>query len=530
MTALQNLELDRRGRAVAAGIVPEIVARLQFLDRVGLGYLTLDRSADTLSGGEAQRIRLASQLGSNLAGALYVLDEPSIGLHPQDNARLISSLRQLRDRGNTVLVVEHDEETMRAADLVIDLGPGAGVHGGNLLGAGSVEAIQRNKNSLTARYLRQAISHPLRGAWRELPPWKKTRNDGWLELRGVRYRNLKDGDVRIPLGRLTVVCGVSGAGKSTLVRDLLAPAVSFAAKENAAKISGRELVAEEIFPQGTNPLRELRGANGVKQVILVDQDPIGKTPRSTPATYMGAFDRIRRHFATLPEAKMRGHSASFFSFNTSGGRCETCGGAGRVKLEMNFLPDTYVCCEDCGGTRYGPAAEEIRWNGKNIGEVLALSFEEAAAFFTFDKHLQAMLTLMVETGLGYLTLGQSSPTLSGGEAQRLKLVSELAKGLPSIGNLGRDGKPQRNLYILEEPTIGLHQADCERLIGLLHALVEQGHTVVVIEHHLDIIAEADWVIELGPHGGDLGGEILYQGPVLALAETPTSPFLRNMIK
>lgn len=531
MDVLQRLVLDSRGRAVAAGIVPEIVARLQFLDRVGLGYLTLDRAADTLSGGEAQRIRLASQLGSNLAGALYVLDEPSIGLHPQDNARLIASLRQLRDRGNTVLVVEHDEETMRAADVVIDLGPGAGVHGGNLLGSGSVEEIQRNKKSLTARYLRQAIAHPLRGAWRELPPWKKTRNDGWLELRGVRYRNLKGGDVRIPLGRLTVVCGVSGAGKSTLVRDLLAPAVSFAAKEKAAKISGKELVAEEIFPRETNPLRELRGANGVKQVILVDQDPIGKTPRSTPATYIGAFDRIRRHFATLPEAKMRGHSASFFSFNTSGGRCETCGGAGRVKLEMNFLPDTYVCCEDCGGMRYGPAAEEIRWNGKNIGEVLAMSFEEAAAFFTFDKHLQAMLTLMVETGLGYLTLGQSSPTLSGGEAQRLKLVSELAKGLPTIGNLGRDGKPQRNLYILEEPTIGLHQADCERLIGLLHALVEQGHTVVVIEHHLDIIAEADWVIELGPHGGDLGGEILHQGPVPALAEknTPTGPFLKGMV-
>ncbi|MDR2983160.1 MAG: excinuclease ABC subunit UvrA, partial [Puniceicoccales bacterium] len=420
METLTKLELDKRGAAIAASILPEIHARLQFLDHVGLGYLALDRSADTLSGGEAQRIRLAAQLGSNLAGALYVLDEPSIGLHPQDNERLIGSLHDLRDRGNTVLVVEHDEETMRAADLVIDLGPGAGIHGGNLIGSGSVAEIAKHKDSLTARYLRQAIPHPLRGAWRELPkPARKSgKAAGWLELKNVSLRNLKGADVQIPLERLSVVCGVSGAGKSTLVRDLLVPSVSYAIKKKADKISGKQLIAGDVFPVGTFPLAELRGATELKQVILVDQDPIGKTPRSTPATYIGAYDRIRKHFANLPEAKMRGYSASFFSFNTAGGRCETCSGAGRVKLEMNFLPDTYVPCDDCGGSRYGPAVEEIRWNERNIGDVLAMSFEEAAEFFTFDKHLKALLELMVQTGLGYLTLGQSSPTLSGGEAQR----------------------------------------------------------------------------------------------------------------
>ena len=529
MDTLTRLSLDRRGRAVAESIVPEITARLQFLDRVGLGYLALDRAADTLSGGEAQRIRLASQLGSNLAGALYVLDEPSIGLHPQDNTRLIESLKDLRDRGNTVLVVEHDEDTMRAADLVIDLGPGAGIHGGKLITMGTVEEIKRHPESLTAQYLREPIKHPLRGQWRRV-------ESPQLHLTSPRLRNLKGADIRIPLERLTVVCGVSGAGKSTLVRDLLAPAVKFAIEHDAKRVTGRQLITAGVFPPPPFsftplPLAELRGANQLKQVILVDQDPIGKTPRSTPATYMGAFDRIRKHFANLPEAKMRGHDASFFSFNTPGGRCQTCSGAGRVKLEMNFLPDTYVACEDCGGSRYGATAAEVRWNGKTIGDVLAMSFEEAAEFFAFDKHLKAMLGLMVKTGLGYLTLGQSSPTLSGGEAQRLKLVSELAKGLPTLGNLGRDGKPMRNLYILEEPTIGLHQADCERLIELLHALVEQGHTVIVIEHHLDVLAEADWVLELGPTGGNAGGELLYQGdiPGLARATTPTAPFLRAVL-
>jgi excinuclease ABC subunit A len=557
ISVLSRLVLDKRGRAVAESIVPEINARLQFLDRVGLGYLALDRAADTLSGGEAQRIRLAAQLGSNLAGALYVLDEPSIGLHPQDNTRLIQSLKNLRDRGNTVLVVEHDEDTMRAADMVIDLGPGAGIHGGNLIAVGTVEEIKKHKESLTARYLRDAIKHPLRGAWRDVLENKKNTSSsktslsktrspktaslspalGFLTLHAPRLRNLKGADIRIPLERLTVVCGVSGAGKSTLVRDLLAPAATFAVRQGAKRVSGRQLISAGIFPKpmfpsDPPPLDELLGAHQLKQVILVDQDPIGKTPRSTPATYMGAFERIRRHFANLPESKMRGHDASFFSFNSADGRCETCSGAGRVKLEMNFLPDTYVPCEDCGGSRYGQSAAELRWNGKNISEVLAMSFEEAAGFFAFDKHLKAMLDLMVKTGLGYLTLGQSSPSLSGGEAQRLKLVSELTKGLPTIGNLGRDGKPQRNLYILEEPTIGLHQADCERLIELLHALIEQGHTVIVIEHHLDIIAEADWVLELGPTGGAAGGELLYQGDVsgLAAASTPTSPFLARVLR
>jgi excinuclease ABC subunit A len=517
--ALARLALDSRGRAIAAEILPEINARLQFLDRVGLSYLTLDRAADTLSGGEAQRIRLAAQLGSNLAGALYILDEPSIGLHPRDNTRLIASLRALRDRGNTVLVVEHDEDTLRAADLVIDLGPGAGLHGGRLTAAGTVAQIKKSKDSPTARYLREPIRHPLRGAWRDT-----ARPPAWLELGGASLRNLKNLSLRIPLGRLTVVCGVSGSGKSTLVRDLLAPAAARAVQSPPA--------ASVRSPRSSAPRLKIP-AGAIQQVILVDQDPIGKTPRSTPATYIGAFDRIREHFATLPEARMRGHSASFFSFNTTGGRCETCSGGGRVKLEMNFLPDTYVPCDDCGGTRYGAAASEVRWRGKNIADVLAMSFEEAAEFFSFDTPLKSLLDLMVRTGLGYLTLGQSSPTLSGGEAQRLKLVSELAKGLPSAATRRRaPAAPPRNLYILEEPTIGLHQADCERLIELLHALVDQGHTAVVIEHHLDLIAEADWVLELGPGGGPAGGELLYQGdiPGLARLDTPTSPFLKKTLE
>ena len=512
-STLACLKLDARGQAVAASIIPEISARLRFLSRVSLDYLSLDRSADTLSGGEAQRIRLASQLGSNLSGVLYVLDEPSIGLHPRDNAHLIASLKELRDRGNTVIVVEHDEETMRAADLVIDLGPGAGTHGGTLLAIGSIEEIKKHQHSPTAHFLRTAIPHPLRGAWRKDPPPAQ-----WLELRDVHFRNIKGINVRFPLGRLSVVCGVSGSGKSSLVRDLLAPLV------------GQKITAGARNKKG-QPCQLILKSGNIRQVILVDQRPIGKTPRSTPATYIGAFDLIRSHFASLPEARMRGHNSGFFSFNTGDGRCKTCGGAGRVKLEMNFLPETYADCDECGGRRYGTAAAEVRWNEKTISDVLAMNFEEAASFFAFDRQLGPILELMVKTGLGYLTLGQSSPTLSGGEAQRLKLVSELAKGLPDVRETGGSKKNPSNLYILEEPTIGLHQADCKQLIELLHALIGQGHSVIVIEHHIDLIAEADWVVELGPGGGDAGGQLLYQGniPGLAKLSTPTAPFIAQTL-
>jgi excinuclease ABC subunit A len=492
---------------------------------VGLGYLALDRGADTLSGGEAQRIRLAAQLGSTLSGALYVLDEPSIGLHPRDNDRLIGSLKDLRNRGNTVLVVEHDEDTMRAADLVIDMGPGAGVHGGTIVAQGTATALEKRADSVTGRFLKEAIPHPLRGTRR--PVAGKGAPAEWVRLKNAALRNLKGFDVQIPVGRLTVVCGVSGAGKSTLVTDLLAPAIRAAITKKKDGLTGKEALTA-ISHQGKPAFATLSGLKGFRQLVVVDQEPIGKTPRSTPATYIGAWDLIRERLASLPEAAIRGHAAGFFSFNTSGGRCEACSGAGRIKLEMSFLPDTYVPCEECAGTRYGSAAKAIRWNGKSAADLLAMTFEEAAAFLSFDAKLGDLCGLMVKTGLGYLTLGQSSPTLSGGEAQRLKLVSELAQGLPTFRERSR-GEIRPNLYILEEPTIGLHQSDCRRLIELLHALVDQGHTVVVIEHHPDVIAEADWVLEIGPEGGNAGGELVHAGDPESLAKqkkSPTAPSLR----
>jgi excinuclease ABC subunit A len=526
LEALSSLELDARARVILEDILPEVRERLAFMDEVGLQYLSLDRATNTLSGGEAQRIRLAAQLGSNLSGALYVLDEPSIGLHEQDNQRLLDSLQRLKEKGNTLLVVEHDAHTMRKADHIIDLGPGAGRHGGEILAEGSLARILRNRASLTGKYLREGLQHPSRGARRPLPPAFNARRPAaradWLVLRQPRLRNLKGDEVRIPKQRLVMVCGLSGAGKSTLVRDLLMPAARQAGREGAARLTGNP---------GRDGFGSLIGAESFRQVIEVDQSPIGKTPRSTPATYIGAFDRIRELFALTPEARMHGHTASAFSFNTKGGRCETCKGAGRIKLEMNFMPDTYVPCEDCGGRRYGPELADIRWNGASIADVLDMTFEEAAAFFAFDSQLGAMLKLMAETGLGYLTLGQSSPTLSGGEAQRLKLVSELAKGLPTLKER-KFATVQPNLYILEEPTIGLHLHDCERLIQLLHRLVDQGHSVIVIEHNLDLLAEADYLVEIGPGGGEAGGHVLYQGPVeglLDLGNSPTAPFLRELL-
>jgi excinuclease ABC subunit A len=414
---------------------------------------------------------------------------------------------------------------MRAADLVVDMGPGAGVHGGTIVAQGTAAALEKRADSVTGRFLKEAIPHPLRGARR--PVAGKGAPAEWVRLKNASLRNLKGFDVQIPVGRLTVVCGVSGAGKSTLVTDLLAPAIRAAVSKKKDGLTGKEAMGVVSY-QGKPAFATLSGLKGFRQLVVVDQEPIGKTPRSTPATYIGAWDLIRERLASLPEAAIRGHAAGFFSFNTSGGRCEACSGAGRIKLEMSFLPDTYVPCEECAGTRYGSAAKAIRWNGKSAADLLAMTFEEAAAFLSFDAKLGDLCGLMVKTGLGYLTLGQSSPTLSGGEAQRLKLVSELAQGLPTFRERSR-GEIRPNLYILEEPTIGLHQSDCRRLIELLHALVDQGHTVVVIEHHPDVIAEADWVLEIGPEGGNAGGELVHAGDPESLAKqkkSPTAPSLR----
>ncbi|HLP00960.1 MAG TPA: hypothetical protein VK163_02960 [Opitutaceae bacterium] len=580
LARLRDLELDARGKLIVRDIIPQIEERLKFMDEVGLAYLALERSADTLSGGEAQRIRLASQLGSNLSGVLYVLDEPSIGLHPRDNDRLIATLERLRAKGNTLLVVEHDDAVMDHADRIIDLGPGAGRHGGQLLADDTPANLRKNKNSLTGLYLDKGIAHPIRGAYRNVSEATENRRSepkasalsraksaasaqskienpnskiDWLELSGARLRNLQSIDLRLPLGRLIMVAGPSGAGKSTLFRDLLHPAVACAIQQKKPKLTGRDFLklapkcthevslsaAAEFRPITHHPLPVtspvpfdlLTGAAGFKAVIEVDQSPIGHTPRSTPATYLGVFDLVRQFLASLPESKLRGYTAGRFSFNTAGGRCETCAGAGRVKLEMNFMPDTFVTCEACGGRRYGPEILEIQWKGKNVADLLEMTFEEARDFFDFHNQLREVCALMCETGLGYLTLGQSSPTLSGGEAQRLKLVTELSRGLQSYKERQR-GETPRNLYILEEPTIGLHLSDCEKLIHLLHRLVDQGHTVAVIEHHLDLLAEADWLVELGPVGGPAGGQLLYQGPVSGLAKlkrSPTAPYLREKL-
>ncbi len=554
IAAMGQLELDERGQLITGDIFPQIEERLKFLDHVGLGYLAMERPTDTLSGGEAQRIRLAAQLGTNLAGVLYVLDEPSIGLHARDNDRLIDTLLSLRDKGNTLLVVEHDDELMERADRIIDLGPAAGIHGGEILAEGTPADIKISDRSLTGIFLKRGIKHPIRGAYRPVSGWNglsstrsktavtrstkrvgdKALHPDWLELTGVSFRNLQNFDLRLPLGRLIMAAGPSGAGKSTLFRDVLHPAVAHAIKAKATKLTGKELVKAGAFPTdaSTVPFTALTGATGFKGVIEVDQSPIGKTPRSTPATYLGIFDLIRQFFATLPEARMHGYTAGRFSFNTPGGRCETCAGGGRIKLEMAFMPDTYLPCDDCRGSRYGAELNDVSWKGKTIGQVLQLTFEEAVEFFDFHTHLKETCKLMVDCGLGYLTLGQSSPTLSGGEAQRLKLVTELARGLTTYTERKR-GETPRNLYLLEEPTIGLHLSDCEKLIHVLHALVEQGHTVVVIEHHLDLLAEADYIVELGPDGGPGGGELLYQGALPGLLQckrSPTAPYLKSKLK
>jgi len=512
---LRDLTFTEPEAGIARDIVGEIARRLEFLGRVGLDYLSLDRSAKTLSGGESQRIRLAAQLGSNLRGVLYVLDEPTIGLHARDNTRLLDALAELARNGNSLVIVEHDEETMRRADHILDLGPGAGSRGGEIVAQGSFAEICAHPSSLTGASLREPVRHPVRGSRRPLDD-----STAWIELTGATLHNLRSVDARIPLHRLTVVTGISGSGKSSLVRGVLVPAVKDALSRN------RRLTFDA-------PWKSLTGAAALGGVLEVDQSPIGKTSRSTPATYIKVLDAIRELYAGLPAARMRGYSASRFSFNTEGGRCEACLGQGVIKLEMNFLPPAYMPCEECGGSRFNRPTLEVEFNGKSIGDVMRMTAEEAAAFFSANPKIRRPLDLLVETGLGYLQLGQPSPTLSGGEAQRIKLVTQIARrptGLQEEIRTSRRGKS--TLYILEEPTIGLHAHDVGRLITVLHRLVDEGGTVVVVEHHLGLIAEADFVIDIGPEAGEDGGRIVATGTPEQLARHPTShtaPFLRSTL-
>jgi len=517
---IKTLKFSGTDKTIAADILPEISQRLHFLSQVGLDYLALNRSAKTLSGGESQRIRLAAQLGSNLRGVLYVLDEPTIGLHARDNERLLDTLEALRERGNSLVVVEHDEDTMRRADTIIDLGPGAGTRGGEIVAHGTLDEIRQVERSATGRSLRDPLVFPTRGHRRELDTVAH-----WLELRGAKANNLKNVDVFFPLGRLCVITGVSGSGKSSLMRGVLKPAVEAAlAGKTKAKRKGKN---------GDGPT--LKGADQISAIYEVDQSPIGKTSRSTPATYLGVFDEIRKLYAQVPLARMRGYTASRFSFNTEGGRCETCAGQGVIKIEMNFLPTSYIPCSDCHGKRYNPATLEVLWNDRSIGDVMEMSLEQAAEFFKAQSKIHRPLQLLCDTGLGYLHLGQASPTLSGGEAQRLKLVSELTRGLgrSETAKLRGLANGKTTLYLLEEPTIGLHPADVAELLKVLHRLVEDGHTVIVIEHHLSLIADADYVVDIGPEAGPDGGEVVAAGPPEEIAAhkiSRTAPFLRDVLK
>jgi excinuclease ABC subunit A len=471
-------ELTLRQRKVAGRPLAEVAERLDFLLAVGLGYLSLDRSAATLSGGEAQRIRLATQIGSRLRGVLYVLDEPSIGLHARDNHRLIASLEQLRNLGNTVLVVEHDEETIRRADFVVDLGPGAGNSGGHLVAIGTPAAIASNEASLTGHYLSGALQIPVPQARRS--PTAKT-----ISLLGCEANNLKNLDVSFPLGLLIVVTGVSGSGKSTLVNDILYRAL-----------------AHKLYRSMEQPgkFREIRGAEHVDKVIEIDQAPIGRSPRSNPATYTGVFAPIRELYAMLPESRERGYRPGRFSFNVKGGRCEACQGDGLKRIEMNFLPDVYVTCDVCRGRRYNSETLAVRYKTFSISDLLDMPIEDALKVLENISQVYQKLQTLVDVGLGYVELGQSSTTLSGGEAQRIKLARELSRR-----------QTGRTLYILDEPTTGLHFDDVKKLMHVLNRLVELGNTVLIIEHHMDVIKQADWIIDLGPEGGDAGGRIVAQG-------------------
>ncbi|WP_416198453.1 MAG: excinuclease ABC subunit UvrA [Sporanaerobacter sp.] len=495
-----NLKITERQELIAHQILKEIVERLKFLEDVGLNYLTLSRSAGTLSGGESQRIRLATQIGSSLVGVVYVLDEPSIGLHQRDNAKLLKTLRNLADLGNTLIVVEHDEETMYSADYIVDVGPGAGTHGGYIVAEGTVEDIKKSKESITGQYLsgRKKI---------EVPENRRKPNGKWIEIVGASENNLKNIDAKIPLGVFTCITGVSGSGKSTLINEILYK--SLAGKLNGAKVKpGKH--------------KEIKGLENLDKVIEIDQSPIGRTPRSNPATYTGVFDYIRDVFAMTPEAKMRGYSKGRFSFNVKGGRCEACNGDGIIKIEMHFLPDVYVPCEVCKGKRYNRETLQVKYKGKTIADVLDMTVEEALEFFENIQNIKRKLQTLYDVGLGYIKLGQPSTELSGGEAQRVKLATELSKR--STG---------KTLYILDEPTTGLHMADIHKLIQVLDKLVENGNSVVVIEHNLDVIKTADYIIDLGPEGGDEGGTIVATGTpeeITKVDASYTGQFLKEVLK
>ncbi|MEN7343247.1 MAG: excinuclease ABC subunit UvrA [Pseudomonadota bacterium] len=505
-TFFDGLSLSGRDGEIARDVLTELNARLSFLDQVGLGYLTLGRAAPTLSGGEAQRIRLASQLGSNLRGVCYILDEPTIGLHPRDNARLLSTLRDLQKNGNTVVVVEHDEDTIRGAQHVIDIGPGAGVRGGEVIATGTPAKIMKSTRSLTGKMLREPLAHPMRDAVRPASPRRK---DAYtLRVTKAALNNLKNLNVSIPLGALVGISGVSGSGKSSLIRGVV--------ETNIARlISARRKKSRSALPM--IGCEAISGWEGIQRVLEVDQTPIGKTPRSCPATYIGFWDEIRKLFAGTPEARMRGYTASRFSFNTKEGRCATCDGQGMRKIEMSFMPDVRVMCEDCGGARFTPETLGILYRERNIGEVLSMEVEDAIDFFAAHPKIHHALTLLRDVGLGYLTLGQPSPTLSGGEAQRIKLVAELAKARPDPEHPIQKAQdnPQHTLYVLDEPTIGLHMADVAKLINVIQRLVDAGHTVFIVEHNLDILAECDWLIDMGPEGGSAGGRVAFQGNPLS---------------
>ena len=513
---IDKLKFHGTQQTIAADLIPEIRQRLRFMENVGLGYLALGRSAKTLSGGESQRIRLAAQLGSNLRGVLYVLDEPTIGLHSRDNLRLLDTLAALREKGNSLVIVEHDEETMRRADYIVDLGPRAGSHGGEVVATGTLRDLERSKNSETGRCLKTPLSHPTRKSRRSLGAV-----ENWIQVHGARANNLKDVDVRFPVGRLSVITGISGSGKSTLMHDVLLPAV-IEQLENRKRSGNGDL------------FKLVSGTEEIEAIYEVDQSPIGKTSRSTPGTYIKVFDEIRNLYAQLPVSRVRGYSASRFSFNAEGGRCESCKGQGVIKLEMNFLPEALVPCEDCGGRRYNPQTLEVLYNEKSIGDVMEMTIEETAEFFRAHPKIARPLSLLVETGLGYLKLGQPSPTLSGGEAQRLKLVTQLKRGVGRAENerIRKMRKPGSTLYLLEEPTIGLHMADIDLLLKVLHRLVDEGNTVIVIEHNLSVIAEADYIVDLGPEAGPDGGKIVAVGTPEQVAKNRTSrtaPFLRKTL-
>jgi excinuclease ABC subunit A len=495
---VDGLELSDTERAIGARILKEIRERLSFLENVGVGYLTLNRAAGSLSGGEAQRIRLATQIGSSLMGVLYILDEPSIGLHQRDNARLLATLVRLRDLGNTVIVVEHDEETMRAADHIVDMGPGAGEHGGHVVATGTAAQVMANKESLTGAYLSGRRAIPV--------PDRRIHDAGWFGVDGAAEHNLKSIDVELPVGKLICVTGVSGSGKSTLVNEVIYKALANRVSRTRVKPGAH---------------RSVHGFEAFDKVIDIDQSPIGRTPRSNPATYTGLFDHIRALYAQTPESRARGYKAGRFSFNVKGGRCETCRGDGTIKIEMHFLPDVYINCEVCHGRRYNRETLEVRFKGKSIADVLDMSVEEAVEFFAKVPKLRRRLQTLHDVGLDYMRLGQPATTLSGGEAQRVKLATELSKVATG-----------RTLYILDEPTTGLHTYDIEKLLLVLQRLADAGNTVLVIEHNLDVIKQADWVLDLGPEGGDKGGEIIAQGTPEEVAETPgsaTGEYLRRVL-